>query len=91
MNVIQKFHEKLYEPAPASVVGWTRIVILLVLLYKLLSRDFSIYGVMPEWMMNVYPFNSYNIWDGYALLGVKPIIDIFSFHWIHWFLPQISK
>lgn len=87
MTIIEKFNQKLYEPAPASFVGWTRVVILLILLWKFLSRDYSIFGMMPEDLAIAYPGNTFSFLEAYVALGFKPIVDLFTFHWIHWLLP----
>ena len=87
MNIVEKFNQKLYEPAPSSFVGWTRIVILLILLWKFLSRDYSIFGMMPEDLAIVYPGNTFSFLEAYVALGFKPIVDLATFHWIHWLIP----
>ena len=91
MNVLNSFYKKLYEPAPASFIGWTRIVILSLLLYKLLSRDFSIFGILPETLAVAYPANVFDPLDAYVLLGYKWFVDLCTFHWIHWFLSFPSE
>lgn len=87
MNILETFNKKLYEPAPASFIGWSRIVILLILLWKFLSRDYSIFGLMPEELAIAYAGNTFNPLSAYVALGFKPIVDLFTFHWIHAFLP----
>ena len=89
--LLDAFNKKLYEPAPASFIGWTRIVILLLLLYKFLSRDYSIFGVFPETLAIAYPANVFDPLDAYVLLGFKGVVDFCTFHWIHWFLPFPSE
>jgi len=91
MNIIENFNKKLYEPAPASFIGWTRIVILTLLLYKFLSRDFSIFGIVPESLAIAYPTNVFNPLDAYVLLGFKGFVDLCTFHWIHWFISFPSE
>jgi len=91
MNIVEKFNEKLYEVAPASFVGWTRIVILSFLLLKFLSRDFSLFGTLPQELAIAYPANTFSPFDAYVLLGVGWIVDIFTFHWVHWFVAFPSE
>lgn len=91
MSIVDKFNKKLYEPMPASFIGWTRIIILSLLLYKFLSRDFSIFGILPETLAMAYPANVFNPLDSYVLLGFKAFVDICTFHWIHWFLSFPSE
>ena len=84
---------KLYVPAPQAVVLWARVILCITLLYKLFSRDFSIFGLANQhnWFFNHYPQAQYSISSGINFLGIKPIVDIFSFHWIHWVLPFPSE
>ena len=91
MSIIDKFNEKLYEPAPASFIGWTRIVILSFLLWKFLSRDYSLFGSFPEELAMAYPANVFHPLDAYVLLGFKWVVDLFTFHWIHWFVSFPSE
>lgn len=86
MNYLNNFYKKLYEPAPASFIGWTRVVILFFLLYKFLSRDYSLFGSLPQSLAVAYPANVFDPLDAYVLLGFKGVVDIFTFHWIHWFV-----
>jgi hypothetical protein len=91
MNILEHFHKKLYEVAPASFVGWTRIVILSFLLLKFLSRDYSLFGIFPEILAEAYPANVFHPLDAYVLLGFKWVVDLCTFHWIHWFVPFPSE
>ncbi|HIP27336.1 MAG TPA: hypothetical protein EYG80_06760, partial [Flavobacteriaceae bacterium] len=91
MNIVDSFNKKMYELAPASFIGWTRIVILSFLLYKFLSRDYSVFGLLPEALAIAYPANVFHPLDSYVLLGFKWIVDFFTFHWIHWFVSFPSE
>ena len=91
MNIIERFNQKMYEPAPAAFIGWTRIVILSLLLYKFLSRDYSLFGILPESLAMAYPSDVFSPLDAYVLLGVKWLVDLSTFHWIHWFVPFPSE
>jgi len=91
MKILERFNEKLYEPAPASFIGWSRIVILTFLLYKFLSRDFSIFGILPIELAVAYPTNVFDPLDAYVLLGFKWFVDLCTFHWIHWFVSFPSE
>jgi len=91
MNIVDSFNKKMYEVAPASFIGWTRIVILSFLLYKFLSRDYSVFGLLPESLAIAYPANVFHPLDSYVLLGFKWIVDFFTFHWIHWFVSFPSE
>jgi len=84
--MIDLFYKKLYEPAPASVIGWTRIVVLSILLFKFLSKDYSLFGYIPTELLYYYPADAYSSIEGYALFGFQWMVDLFSFHWIHWFI-----
>jgi hypothetical protein len=53
----------------------------------LLSRDFSVFGFAPEWVLNIYPFETFAAAKGYAYLGRKCVVDLVTFHWVHWILP----
>jgi len=91
MDIVNSFKQKMYEPAPASFIGWTRIVILSFLLLKFLSRDYSIFGMLPESLAVAYPANVFHPLDAYLLLGFKGLVDLCTFHWIHWFVSFPSE
>lgn len=66
-------------------ITYVRVLVYLIILYKILSRDFSNFGYIPEELLNFYPINHYTQ-DIRNLSGIKVIIDLATFHWIHWFI-----
>ena len=91
MSIVEQFNKKLYEVAPASFIGWTRVVVISILLVKFLSRDYSIFGILPQDLAIAYPSNVFDPIDAYVLLGVNWIVDLATFHWIHWFFVFPSE
>ena len=71
-------------------ITYVRILLYGVVLYKLLSRDFSNFGFIPEELLNFYPINHYTQ-DLRDFTGIKLTVDLLTFHWIHWFISFPSK
>jgi hypothetical protein len=71
-------------------ITYVRILLYGVVLYKLLSRDFSNFGYIPQELLNFYPINHY-AQDLRNFSGIKLLVDILTFHWIHWFLSFPSE
>ena len=76
-----------YTPKLSFNLNCARIIIFGALLYKLLSRDFGFFGYVPEAVFSFYPIYIYNPLNFIISTGVKPLLDIATFHWIHWILP----
>ena len=74
------------RPVTDMYLKWFRFVLYGSLIYKLLSRDFSNFGYYPEFLLDLYPADVYGIND-YRVLAVGWWVDLWSFHWLHWFLP----
>lgn len=85
--IAERFFEKRY----ALEIAWIRIVVYSGFLYKLLSRDFSVFGFAPEVVLNFYPSDQYMIEHGYSALGFPFLVDLACFHWVHWFFPLPGK
>jgi hypothetical protein len=88
---LDTYLEKYNTPYSEGAIGWSRFVICAFLIYKLLSRDFSTFAFMPEHMMTNYPALQYSFAFLCHILGVKPVVDLATFHWIHWFIPMPSQ
>ena len=76
-------------------INVTRILVCFFLLWKLLSRNFDFYGYIPEdvfgrYTVDMYPITTYIRWT-----GTQFITDIFTMHWVHWFIerpgPELMK
>lgn len=81
------FERLLFSKKPAVDVAYMRILLFGFFIYKLLSRNFSIFGTAPTAMLTMYPHRNYEWATGIANLAFQPIVDLGSFHWIHWFIP----
>lgn len=78
-------------PAHELDMSFARWIIFGFFIYKLLSRDFTTFAYMPDFLMNSYPAYIFGP-NFYALMGTQFFTDLASFHWIHWFitLPDAS-
>lgn len=76
-----------YQPKPSLDVAYMRILICGYFLYKLLSRDYSVFGLAPPAIMHIYPHQLFHWQVGYAFMGFPALVDLATFHWLHWFLP----
>jgi len=84
--MLKKIVDKFEERQPDAVVWQIKVICAVVLVYKLLSRDFSNLGLWPESVLLGYPVDIYP--PNYILLtAIPPIFDLISFHFIHWFVP----
>ena len=72
-------------PAPNFFVDQFRIIVTGYFIYKLLSRDFSLFGRLPDFLMDNYPWDS----QGWVWYPLSPgwLVDIGTFHFIYWVLP----
>ena len=55
-----------------------QFVVFSYIIYRLISRDYSVYGLVPEEYFN-YPRAYTNVYPNW-------IVQIFNTHWIYWFL-----
>lgn len=81
------FQKVIYQPKTALNVAWIRIILFGGFLYKLLSRDYSVFGLAPSGLLELYAHQLFPPNAGYAYLGFGWVVDLTTFHWIHWFLP----
>lgn len=87
-TLAKRFWEQTWQPASAIDVSWIRAVVFGMFAYKLLSRDFSVFGFAPAFLLELYPTDLFSPKDDFLMLGYKPVVDLATFHWIHWFLPM---
>jgi hypothetical protein len=86
-KMASSFKAKFYTPHSAFDVNIARIIILSTVLYKLLSRDFSFFGTVPEEVFSFYPIYIYSPTNYIEFMGIPGLMDLATFHWIHWLLP----
>jgi hypothetical protein len=87
--ILEKIITKFEEEQPEIVLWQIKVVCAVVLVYKLLSRDFSNFGFWPESVLLGYPFDIYTP-DYILLTAIPPLFDLTTFHFIHWFIPLPS-
>lgn len=76
-----------FQPRAACDVAWVRIAIVGGFVWKLLSRDFSVFALAPPAVMDLYPCKTYHVSQAIGTTGYGPVVDLSTFHWLHWFLP----
>ena len=86
-NLVRRYLAKFYEPRPAFDMNVARAVIFGFFIYKLLSRDFAFFGYVPAVVFQHYPVHIYSPSTYVVITGVQVLMDLFIFHWVHWFLP----
>lgn len=87
MKQPHSFAELFYTPKPAVWVLWMRVVLFGFFAWRVMSYDFAIFGLAPESVLSVYPaMLHYDVELNY-FLGVPWVVDMATFHWIHWWLP----
>ena len=87
----KSYIENLKKEVSPIDLTWIRVWVYTIILWKLLSRDFSYIALMDSSLLEFYPIFHYQA-DLYHLTGFKFIVDILTFHWIHWFIhfPTIT-
>ena len=65
-----------------------RLIVCIFLLWKLLSRNFDFFGYIPSDVFGAYPVDIYPISTVIKWTGTSIITDIFTMHWIHWFIDR---
>ena len=78
---------KFNSPAYDFDINIARVLVCGFFIWKLLSRDFSTFAIVPPDALNFYPFYLYARDNIVVLMGVPGIIQLCCFHWVHWFLP----
>lgn len=74
------------QPMPEFQVWQIKVVIALILVYKLLSRDFSNFALWPASVLLGYPVDIYTP-DYIQITGIPPLFDLVTFHFIHYLVP----
>lgn len=74
------------QPVNELYYYWVKLILGMLYLWKLLSRDFSNLAFWPKSVMSGYPIDIYSP-DYILTTGVFPIFDLASFHFVHWVLP----
>ena len=69
-------------------INIARLFLCFFLIWKLLSRDFSFYGYIPNDVFGFYPIEIYSPLTIVWWTGTSVITDIFTMHWIHWFIDR---
>ena len=66
---------------------WLITIVSLFFLWKLLSRDFSIFSDVPYWALERVPFYTYNPEQAFLIFDLLYVTKLVTFHWIHEFIP----
>ncbi len=85
--LLDRYCKTYTEVIPAHQIFQIRLVIGCLLVYKLLSRDFSNIAYWSESLLSSSPFSIYSPIDYVLVTGINPIFDIVSLHFVHWILP----
>ncbi|WP_439810714.1 hypothetical protein QCN28_15710 [Bordetella bronchiseptica] len=88
--VIDRYLKVFRTPVAEVDASFARWVIYGYFIYKLLSRDFSTFGEIPRFLLDLYPVDVYGK-SFLALMGTQVVTDLATFHWIHWVLPFPSS
>lgn len=81
------WREALFAPKPALTMAYIRILLFSFFVYKLLSRDFRIFGLAPESILHWYPSGTFVPMLDYNFMGWPLITDLTTGHFVHWVLP----
>lgn len=65
-----------------------RLFICAFMIWKLLSRDFGFFGIIPEEVFYFYPYEIYPLDKWILWTGIPVLQEILTFHWIHYIVPH---
>ena len=68
---------------------FAKLVLSSLFIWKILSRDFSNFGLWPQSVLAGYPYDIYPP-DATLIMGIPGIFDLATFHWIHYFISWPS-
>lgn len=66
---------------------WLITIVSIFFLWKLLSRDFTIFAYIPYWALERVPFFTYNPEQAFFIFDLLYFTKLVTFHWIHEFIP----
>lgn len=70
------------QPNQPFNMVYIRLFLCLFFIWKLLSRDFTIFGTIPEEAFYFYPIQIYK--DYMMFVGLPGVMEVLTFHWVHW-------
>lgn len=68
-----------------------RIFVGVLFAWKVLSRDFGFMGIVPNEFFYYYPIQLYRPEDIILITGVPILMELVTFHWIHWIVGFPSE
>jgi hypothetical protein len=66
-------------------INLVRIFVGLFFAWKVMSRDFGFMGIVPSDFFYYYPIELYHPENIVLVTGVPILMELVTFHWIHWF------
>ncbi len=79
--------KSIFSPISELRLHYIRIFICLFFVYKILSRDFSVFELFEKSNLSLYPKDMYPMDRAFYLFTPDFLTDLVTFHWIHWFVP----
>ncbi len=89
-KIIQLIEKNYHEPVNFYYVYWFKLIIGILYIWKLLSRDFSNIALWPVSVISGYPIDIYNP-DYILFFAIPPFFDLVTFHFIHYFFSFPSE
>ena len=78
------------EPASTTNILWVRFIIFTLIGWYILSHDYTVFADAPDSVLNIYPALAHGYLHNNYALTPPFLIDLVSFHWLHWVLPLPS-
>ncbi|MDB2364855.1 hypothetical protein N9V98_03205 [Luminiphilus sp.] len=72
---------------PQVYTFYARVILYGFFVWKLLSRDYRVFSLASDKVLNIYATETFAPHLGYTFTGEGWLVDLFTFHWIHWFAP----
>ena len=70
------------RPVPLFNMIYVRLFVCIFFVWKILSRDFEMFGTLPDGILYYYPYRIYS--DYMLTTGLPGLMELATFHWIHW-------
>lgn len=94
MNIVQGYQlylRKFDTPHNDFHLNLIRIFVGIFFAWKIMSRDFAFMGTLPRDFFYFYPYQIYS-WDSIPYItGVPWLMELVTFHWIHWIVGFPSE
>ena len=77
----------LHDEKPIIYIFYARALLYSFFIWKLLSRDYRLFTFASDNVLNIYSVDTFTAFQNYTFMGRGWLVDLVTFHWVHWVLP----